>query len=158
MKDLLTEFSVGEILLFSFGIAFAVKEIIGLIKYFKDLINDGYDSKIIKKEQIQFFTDSLEELKLESAKTAEAIEEIKREFDNVNNKITTLTESDKDAIKGWIVSQYYHFMEQGWIDDFSMDTLEKRYDHYVEEGGNHYIHTLMSELRELPKDKDKLKK
>lgn len=158
MENLLTQFTVGQIILFCFGIAFAIKETIGLVKYFKDLVNDGYDSKIIKKEQIQFFTDSLNELKQESADTKEKIDELKEEFDNVNKKINMLTESDKDDIKGWIVSQYYHFMEQGWIDDFSMDTLEKRYGHYLEEGGNHYVHTLMKELRALPKDKDKMKK
>ena len=155
MKELLSQFSLGEIILVTFGIAFAVKEVIELIRYFKNLINNGYDSRIIKKEQIQYFTDSLEELKKEGAETAQKIEEIKAEFDDVNAKINLLTESDKDDIKGWIVTQYHFFMKQGWIDDFSMDTIEKRYGHYVEEGGNHYIHTLMKELKALPKNKGK---
>lgn len=158
MNDLLTNYSIGDIVLFAFALAFFVKEVIGLIKYFKDLINDGYDTKIIKKEQIQYFTDSLEELKKDNAETSAKIEKIQVELDDVNHKIGILTESDKDDIKGWIVTQYHYFMKQGWIDDFSMDTLEKRYSHYVEEGGNHYIHTLMKELKELPKGDPNLKK
>ena len=155
MKELLTNFSFGEIVLFVFAILLAVKEIIEVIKYFRDLINNGYDTKILKKEQVQFFIDTLEELKKDNAQTEQAISDLKEELDSVNDKINMLTESDKDDIKGWIVSQYHYFMAQGWIDDFSMDTLEKRYGHYVEEGGNHYIHTLMKELKALPKEKKK---
>lgn len=158
MNDLLTNYSIGDIVLFAFALAFFVKEVIGLVKYFKDLINDGYDTKIVKKEKIQYFTDCLEELKRDNAETSQQIENIKQELDEVTQKINTLTESDKDDIKGWIVSQYHYFMKQGWIDDFSMDTIEKRYGHYIEEGGNHYVHTLMKELKALPKDKEKIEK
>lgn len=158
MENLLTQYSIGTIVLIVFGVAFFIKEVCELIDYFRKKINAGYDDKIIKKDQIAFFTESLTELKEESVKTTQEIKEIKAEFDNVNAKINLLTESDKDDIKGWIVAQYHFFMEQGWIDDFSMDTIEKRYGHYVEEGGNHYIHTLMKELKTLPKDKSKAKK
>ena len=157
MENLLEQYSVGAIILIIFGVAFFVKEVCELIDYFRKKINNGYDDKIIKKEQIEYFTNALEELKKEGAETTQKIEEIKAEFDNVNAKINLLTESDKDDIKGWIVTQYHHFMEQGWIDDFSMDTIEKRYGHYVEEGGNHYVHQLMKELKALPKDKSKKK-
>lgn len=155
MENLLEHYSIGTIVLIFFGVVFFIKEVCELVDYFRKKINNGYDDKIIKKEQITYFTNSLEELKAESSKTTQEIKEIKTEFDNVNAKINLLTESDKDDIKGWIVSQYHFFMEQGWIDDFSMDTIEKRYGHYVEEGGNHYVHTLMKELKALPKDKAK---
>ena len=42
-------------------------------------------------------------------------------------------------------------MTKGYIDDFSMDAIEKRYDHYKAEGGNSYISDLMHDLRKLPK-------
>ena len=158
MENLLEQYSIGTIVLVFFGVVFFIKEVCELVDYFRKKINNGYDDKIIKKEQVQFFTESLEELKQESSRTTQEIKEIKAEFDNVNSKINLLTESDKDDIKGWIVSQYHFFMEQGWIDDFSMDTIEKRYGHYVEEGGNHYVHTLMKELKALPKDKGKAQK
>ena len=158
MENLLEQYSIGTIVLVFFGVVFFIKEVCELVDYFRKKINNGYDDKIIKKEQVQFFTESLEELKQESSRTTQEIKEIKAEFDNVNAKINLLTESDKDDIKGWIVSQYHFFMEQGWIDDFSMDTIEKRYGHYVEEGGNHYVHTLMKELKALPKDKGKAQK
>ena len=64
----------------------------------------------------------------------------------------TLTESDKDDIKAFITREYHYFVEQiGWIDDYSMDCLEKRYAHYVAYRGNTFVGELMKALRALPR-------
>lgn len=55
-------------------------------------------------------------------------------------KIDMLIDSDKDAIKSYITREHHYFCYQiGWIDDFSLDCLERRYQHYHEEGGNSFI-------------------
>ena len=70
----------------------------------------------------------------------------------MKDKIDMLIESDKDDIKAYITSKHHHFCyEQKWIDDFSLDCLERRYAHYTEEGGNSFIKSFMEELRSLPK-------
>ena len=71
---------------------------------------------------------------------------------NLTDKINLLIESDKDDIKAFITQQYHYFCEQkGWIDDYSMDCIEKRYSHYVEEKGNSFVKQLMEQLRALPR-------
>ena len=70
-------------------------------------------------------------------------------------KITTaainlLIESDKDSIKSFIVKEHHYYTQIGWVDDYSLDAIERRYKHYQEEGGNSFVHTLMAELRALP--------
>ena len=68
-------------------------------------------------------------------------------------KLQDLTDSDMHDIKAWIVGQYQHFyVRQGWIDAYSADTIEKRYEDYKKEGGNSYIATLMEHMRTLPMD------
>ena len=63
-----------------------------------------------------------------------------------------LIDSDKDAIKSYITQKHHFFCyEQGWIDDFSLDCIERRYQHYKEEGGNTFIDGFMGQLRQLPK-------
>lgn len=146
MKELFTQYSISEIVIFSLILAIFVKEAVSVIKFFKGEFDYTYGNKQKKEEQIKFFTNEIAEIR-------ENFKQINSRLDAVSNSIILLTESDKDDIKGWIVSQYHKFMAQGWIDDFTMDTLEKRYSHYVEEGGNSYIETLMNELRELPKKK-----
>ena len=42
--------------------------------------------------------------------------------------------SDKDAIKAFITREHHYFCYQKkWIDDYSLDCIEKRYEHYKEE-------------------------
>ena len=73
-------------------------------------------------------------------------------IDKLEKKINILIDSDKDDIKAYIVDKHHHFCyDQRWIDDYSLDCLEKRYSHYTIEGGNSFIADLMSELRALPK-------
>lgn len=77
------------------------------------------------------------------------------------NRLDDLTSSDMHDIKCWIVDQYQkYFVEQGWIDAFHAETIERRYEDYRKEGGNSYIEELMFRLRSLPMDPpaDKKKK
>lgn len=83
--------------------------------------------------------------------TAE-INELKESVHKVTKMIETLIESDKDDIKAYITKEHHYFVYQkGWIDDYSLDCIERRYDHYVAEGGNSFIKGLMEEIRNLPK-------
>lgn len=71
---------------------------------------------------------------------------------NLSKKIDTLVESDRDDIKAYITKEHHKFCyDKGWIDDFSLDCLEKRFKHYADEGGNSFICGFMQELRTLPK-------
>ncbi len=71
---------------------------------------------------------------------------------DLSKKIDMLIESDKDDIKAYITKEHHKFCyEKKWIDDFSLDCLERRYKHYEDEGGNSFIGGFMNELRALPK-------
>ena len=74
------------------------------------------------------------------------------------NRLSDLTQSDMHDIKCWIVDQYQKFyVEQGWIDAFHADTIDRRYEDYLKEGGNSYIETLIDRLHTLPMDPKKEK-
>ena len=71
---------------------------------------------------------------------------------DLSTKIDMLIDSDKDDIKSYITREHHYFCYQrGWIDDFSLDCIERRYQHYTDEGGNSFIEGFMTELRALPK-------
>ena len=98
------------------------------------------DQKI--DQQLTYFGEELGHIK-------QAVDEIKQEVDILKN-------SDKDDIKAFITREHHYFCYQkGWIDDFSMDCIEKRYTHYIEEDGNSFVLDLMTELRALPKQEPK---
>ena len=87
-------------------------------------------------------------------------------MEETKKTMSILLASDKDDIKSWITEKHHYFCyEKKVIDDYSLDCIEKRYQHYVDEGGNSYVATLMREIRALPKvsmlkehDKDEYRK
>lgn len=73
-------------------------------------------------------------------------------MNKLTEKIDMLIESDKADIKAYITEKHHFFVyDKKWIDDHSLDCLEKRFKHYVEEGGNSFVEGLMTEIRQLPK-------
>lgn len=163
MTELLTTYSLSEILMFIVTLAVAFKG----VSTFIDWVQEKRKKDVLKS----MLPESLEcELKQERDERKKQIANIeaKREKDtqelhqeiaavakqvsSLTGKIDILVESDKDDIKAFITREYHYFCEQkGWIDDYSMDCIEKRYNHYVEEKGNSFVGQLMTALRALPR-------
>jgi hypothetical protein len=81
------------------------------------------------------------------------LENMSNRMENAESRLDDLTKSDMHDTKGWIVDQYQkYFVEQGWIDAFHAEIIDRRYEDYVKEGGNSYIETLMNRLHSLPMD------
>ena len=77
---------------------------------------------------------------------------MKDSIDILTTQVHNLILSDRDDIKAFITRQHHYFVYQkGWIDDYSLDCIQRRYSHYIEEGGNSFIEGLMREIRKLPK-------
>ena len=82
----------------------------------------------------------------------ETINNLKKDVEKIQKSIDTLIESDKENIKAWITEKHHYYCyEKKYIDDYTLDCLEKRFSHYEVEGGNSFVHNLMEELRALPK-------
>lgn len=163
MEKLLTNFSIEQIFLFLLFLLFGIKEIWSTVDYIKTQISKKYikddNEKEIQNKLEEEIHDCETQLVTQEHKQVilnQEIKELKQSMDANFAKqqiiLNLLVESDKDDIKSWIVQQYHYFVEdKQWIDDFSLDTIEKRYAHYVDEGGNTYIAGLMSDIRSLPK-------
>lgn len=150
MMQLLETYSVTEILTFVVLLALAVKGVVTFYDWGKERLGVIF-GKETKKQ--------MEKISLEQRfqKNEESIEKIKQEeaalaitLNDLSNKIDLLIESDKDDIKAWITEKHHHHCyEKGWIDDYTMDCIEKRFKHYEDEGGNSFIANLMDEIRNL---------
>lgn len=135
MLELLSTFSAEQIILFLILLAFAVKELINLWDFFKQKIKFGFDMK--KEKEV----------------STNILKELVQKVENISSRLNLLTESDKDDIRGWIVERYHYYKNMDIpIDSFTMDTIEKRYQHYKDEGGNSYITSIMEELRDMAKE------
>ena len=141
MVDLLKVFSWEQIVLFTVLLALAIKGLISFIDWVKERNNKAF--KVAQKPI---------ELQNTLQKHDEEIKDLHSSIDSLLQKIDLLIQSDKDDIKAFITREHHYFCYQkGWIDDYSLDCIEKRFDHYQDEGGNSFVETLMNELRSLPK-------
>ncbi len=138
--------------MFTIFFALAVKSLISFFDWaqdrFKKIFNKEYH-KITKKEELerrlQHGSEVMTTLKVNQEVTDKILKDL-------SAKIDMLIDSDKDNIKSYITREHHYFCYQvGWIDDFSLDCLERRYQHYTDEGGNSFIEGFMDELRSLPK-------
>ena len=139
MLELLQNYTVAEIISFIILLSLAIKAIISFLDQAKERLFKFFR----KEEKGNSLDDTL-------SKIIESQEQLSKEIKKINDTIEILIHSDKDDIKSFITKEYHHFMAQGWIDDYSLDCIEKRYRHYIDEGGNSFIGQLMIEIRKLP--------
>lgn len=138
-------YSLTQIIIFIILSALAVKEFINLIDWFLNRGEKYFKNKNKEEDKFAKYEEEIKALKENQEKMSESINKL-------SANVELLIDSDKDDIKSFITKEYHYFVEQkGWIDKFSFDCIEKRFNHYKDEGGNSFIEDLMSELRQLPK-------
>lgn len=152
MTTLLENYSLSEIFMFTVFLAIAIKSLVTFFDWaysqLQKFFNKEYKRTSEKKDlekRLQHGSWIMTTLQTNQDITDQSLKEL-------SAKIDMLIDSDKDAIKSYITSKHHYFCYQvGWIDDFSLDCLEKRYLHYAKEGGNSFIEGFMNDLRNLPK-------
>lgn len=152
MLELLNHYSITDVIVFLVLFALALKGCINFWDWSVDRLRKVF-KKESKQEQSKKALD--EKLNQYDAKMNSILthqEEMNKNISIINEKLHLLMDSDRDDIKAFITSCHHHYVyDKEWIDDYMLDSIEKRYSHYVEEGGNSYITNLMKELRALPK-------
>ena len=151
MLELLTKYSIGEIILFIVVAAVAFKKVADFIDWLHEKITKRDKKKIEQQQHEEDAKIREEEMKARVEAMETQMKEVVGVLNDISKKVNILTESDKDAIKAWITREHHYYCYQkGWIDDYSLDCLERRYTHYKEENGNSFISELMNEIRGLP--------
>ena len=125
---------------YRFMTAFAVREVLELYHYFHNKIYS-------KKEKQDNQNDTI-------ANLTTTLNSVLQQTKDIDKKVNMLKESDKVAIKSWIVTLYHKYKENPKeLGAMQMDLLERRYGHYKDQGGNSYIDQLMEDLRTIYKEK-----
>ena len=143
--ELFSTYSVGEILIFIVLLALAFKGVIDFYDWAKKKIQGVIDIHTGEEIEQTTIKDNIDELfKMQKAQ--------KESIDKLTDSVNLLIQSDKDDIKAWITEKHHYYCYQlKYIDDFSLDCIEKRYAHYKKEGGNSFVEDLMRDLRSLRK-------
>lgn len=161
MLQLLETFSISQIAIFAVLFCLAIKEVATFFEWVYSKFKKFFAKEAQQQEVDRDLQEQITEMNSIFAKKEEKFNKKKKEIndafsklsdrlDGIEASITLLLSSDRDDIKAYITERYHHFNDLGWIDTYSLDCIEKRYAHYVKEGGNSFIKDLMERLRKLP--------
>lgn len=152
MPELFEVYSVTEIITFIIMLALALKGFIDFYDWAKARINKVVQSRVDEQKDQEKTTHAISDNNGSIKELSESQMEMSKQLQQLTNSIQVLIDSDKDDIKSWITEKHHYFVyEKKYIDDYSLDCIEKRYKHYTDEGGNSFILDLMKEIRALPK-------
>jgi enoyl-[acyl-carrier-protein] reductase (NADH) len=152
MEELFTRYSATEIIVFLTLLAGAFKGFMSFWDWFIDWLRKKFDKEYEKKRKSEELVKEINSHTKNIAELTKTQTQIKDQIKELHGLIHVLIDSDRDDIKSWITEKHHYFCyNRKVIDDYSLDCIEKRYEHYKDEGGNSYIDTLMSEIRALPK-------
>lgn len=152
MKGLIDNFSFYEIIVFIIFFAAAIKGAIDFYDWGKNRLKEAFDKEHNAEEQQIDINNKFEKYEERIEQLEESQSKILDILNEMHIKVNMLIDSDKDDIKSFITREHHFYCyTQGWIDDYSLECCERRYAHYVDEGGNSFIASFMKELRALPK-------
>lgn len=155
MEELFFKYSISEIVIFITILAFAIKELVTFFDWGKNRILKVYDKNyksIERRRKLEEDIDELNKFYEEKKKVDDTFTKINLTFEQINERIDMLIESDKEDIKSYITDKHHFFVYcHGWIDDYSLECLERRFSVYRKEHGNSFVEGLMNEIRALPK-------
>ena len=139
--QLFSQFSLGQILIIIILLGLSAKGVITFFDWVKERLYKLSNKKLKSKKTNEQIKDQ-----------EETINNLKKDVEKIQKSIDTLIESDKENIKAWITEKHHYYCyEKKYIDDYTLDCLERRFTRYEEEGGNSFVHNLMDDLRDLPR-------
>lgn len=152
MLELLNNYSVSEILTFLIIFALALKSVVSFWDWGISRIKQVFNKETSKQKEKDLIQERLDKGNSNFEVLFDSQTKQNEKIEKLMDMMNTLIESDKDDIKSFITREHHYFCYQkGWIDDYSLDCIEKRYRHYIKEGGNSFTKGLMEEIRKLPK-------
>ena len=141
------------VILIIIALFFCTIEVVKGVQFFKELKNKRVNEVVEERQQEINIQEEFQRLHNRLDQIDKRLDDIEKRMATAEQQLKDLTISDMHDIKSWIVEQYHKFyVQQGWIDAFSAETIDRRYSDYKKEGGNSYIKTLIDQLHTLSMD------
>ena len=141
------------VILIIIALFFCTIEVVKGVQFFKELKNKKVNEVVEERQQAINIQEEFNKLHERFDEIQDELKTVKERLASAEQQLKDLTISDMHDIKSWIVEQYHKFyVQQGWIDAFSAETIDRRYSDYKKEGGNSYIKTLIDQLHTLSMD------
>lgn len=145
IAELFSTYSLESLILLLILVGVALKFIIDLTSFFYDKGKKHFGKKTEEEHKKDEILECLRSIQEEVTDNNVII-------NNLEQQIDLLTERMQENTRSYIIDKHHYFVFQvKAIDDFNLQSLERRYLYYKAAGGNSYIDGLMEEIRELPR-------
>lgn len=149
MKELLSTYSISDILVFIVILALAIRGVVTFYDWTKGRLKSTFDKGHLKEKEQQKVEERIDQLEAAQLSLQSHQKDLTDRLDYLCEKMNLLIESDKDSIKSYLVDKHKEVTRQGYIDSYDYDCFLKRYSHYAAEGGNSYIESLVEEVKDI---------
>lgn len=121
-------------------------------KAINKLIEDDVEDKIADSKK-----DIVNDFELSMVSLENSIESLANQITELHEEMKAIKRIQRDTTQSnarYVINEAHKlYMKQGWIDNFTMASLEDIFQTYAETGGNHFTADHMQELRDLPNEK-----
>ena len=163
--DMLSQIGITEVIII---LGIGIPSILKFINWCKSLYgkrknfhDTAFAEGQVAEQQKEAEAALVNELKEKQGTLETQLSNLAVQVKNLTDKVDLLMESDVQAIKAWLKDEHEKWTHLGWIDNFSLDLIKKRYAIYVKEHGNSWAEDLMRDIDKLsvitPVDIAKLK-
>lgn len=151
MIELFQSYSLGTIIGVLVLAAVAIKEVVTFVEWAWGKLKKQFKKETKMKDEHDKIYKYIDEHNKQIDTLIKNQESMQEYMNKIQTSIDLLLESDKDDIKSWITEKHHYFCYQKQcIDDYSLDCLERRFKHYLDEHGNSYVADLMEDIHKLP--------
>lgn len=152
MLDILKQYQLYEVLTVLVAFAFGVKGFITFYDWAVGRLRNVFSKENLEQTEKKELKEKIKSYDIKLDTFSQSQESLIKCIDSLSDRIDLLVNSDREDIKAFIVREHHYFCYQKeWIDDYSLECLEKRFKYYNLEGGNSFIESMMNEIRALPK-------
>lgn len=147
----LSNYSLWQIIFLIIVLGSSVKGLVGFYDWGKDRLKKIFDKEYSSANERTALQSKILNLEKQDSETIAILDRLTKELATNTQNIQLLLNSDRDSIKSFITEKHHFFCyQQKWIDDYSLECINKRYEHYKREGGNSFIDKFMDDIRTLP--------
>jgi hypothetical protein len=151
METLLDTYSLSDIILFIALLASAIMGAGKFIEWSFSKLKRFFGKNHVAQKKEDELNRKLKQIDTRQTNAEDALKEFSDLVQCLSDKVEILVDSDKDSIKAYLTDKHHYYTyAQGWIDDYNLDCIERRYVHYKKAGGNSFVDHLMEDLRLLP--------
>lgn len=152
VASLFEQYSIETLILTVIMLGLAVKAVSELIDWFSRKIESHFSGQTAEERHKEDVKQCLEDVREQLKELGQSIGVLTQRMDSLETQTKINIERLQENSRSYIIDKHHMFCyEVKGIDDYNLQSIERRYLYYKQAGGDSFIDDLMEEIRELPR-------